>query len=105
MYNRYLKTGELEQLLKAAENGGAESASPSPRTENEPRRQPGAEVSGKSQPRQSGALKNLLGGLKLPELNSDTLLLLVLVYFLIADEGENISDTLLIIGVLLLLGF
>jgi undecaprenyl-diphosphatase len=29
----------------------------------------------------------------------------VLVYFLVADDTENISDTLLIIGVLLLLGF
>ena len=44
-------------------------------------------------------------GLKLPEFDADTLLLLVLVYFLIADGDDNISDTLLIIGALLLLGF
>ncbi len=51
-------------------------------------------------------LKGLLGsGIKLPEFNADTILLLVLVYFLVADDSENISDTLLIIGVLLLLGF
>jgi hypothetical protein len=51
-------------------------------------------------------LKGLLGGgIKLPEFNTDTILLLVLVYFLVADDSENISDTLLIIGVLLLLGF
>lgn len=105
MYNRYLKTGGFEEFLKAAENGGAECASPSPHGENEPRRQSGAEANAKNQPQQSGGLKSLLGGLKLPELNSDTLLLLMLVYFLIADEGESISDTLLIIGVLLLLGF
>ena len=54
----------------------------------------------------SGGLKGLFGGnIKLPEFDADTLLLLVLVYFLVADETENISDTLLIIGVLLLLGF
>lgn len=52
------------------------------------------------------ALKGLLGGnLRLPEFNADTILLLVLVYFLVADDSENINDTLLIIGVLLLLGF
>lgn len=51
-------------------------------------------------------LKGLFGGnIKLPEFDADTVLLLVLVYFLVADETENISDTLLIIGVLLLLGF
>lgn len=52
--------------------------------------------------------KGLFGtGLKLPELNTDTLLILVLVYFLITDDesAEDIGDTLLIIGALLLLGF
>lgn len=57
-------------------------------------------------PKGSGGLKSLFGGnIKLPEFDADTVLLLVLVYFLVADENENISDTLLIIGVLLLLGF
>lgn len=52
------------------------------------------------------ALKGLFSNnIKLPEFNADTILLLVLVYFLVADDTENISDTLLIIGVLLLLGF
>ena len=54
----------------------------------------------------NSALKGLFGGnIKLPEFDADTVLLLVLVYFLVADDTENISDTLLIIGVLLLLGF
>jgi hypothetical protein len=56
--------------------------------------------------KKGGLLQSLFGGnIKLPEMNADTVLLLVLVYFLVADESENISDTLLIIGVLLLLGF
>ena len=56
--------------------------------------------------RNQGPLKGLLGGnFRLPEFDADTILLLVLVYFLVADDTENISDTLLIIGVLLLLGF
>ncbi len=60
----------------------------------------------KPRPKSFGGLKGLFGGnIKLPEFDADTLLLLVLVYFLVADETENISDTLLIIGVLLLLGF
>ena len=53
-----------------------------------------------------GGLKSLFGGnIKLPEFNADTILLLVMVYFLVSDDSENISDTLLIVGVLLLLGF
>lgn len=57
-------------------------------------------------PKNLGGLKGLFGGnIKLPEFDADTILLLVLVYFLVADDTENISDTLLIIGVLLLLGF
>lgn len=57
-------------------------------------------------PKGLNGLKGLFGGnIKLPEFDADTVLLLVLVYFLVADETENISDTLLIIGVLLLLGF
>lgn len=63
----------------------------------EPRQQSG---------KNSGMLKGLFNGnIKLPEFDADTVLLLVLVYFLVADDSENISDTLLIIGVLLLLGF
>ena len=57
-------------------------------------------------PKGLNGLKGLFGSnIKLPEFDADTLLMLVLVYFLVADETENISDTLLIIGVLLLLGF
>lgn len=45
-------------------------------------------------------------GVKLPELDADTVILLILVYFLLGDDDSgHISDTLLIIGVLLLLGF
>lgn len=59
-----------------------------------------------SRSKSTSALKGLFGNnIKLPEFNADTILLLVLVYFLVADDSENISDTLLIIGVLLLLGF
>ncbi len=68
----------------------------------EPPKQPSQP--GKNRPQ--SALKGLFGGnIKLPEFDADTILLLVLVYFLVADDNENISDTLLIIGVLLLLGF
>lgn len=53
----------------------------------------------------TSSLKNLLGNnLKLPEIDADTILLLVVAYFLIADSDENVSDTLLIIGALFLLG-
>lgn len=54
-----------------------------------------------------GGLRGLLGdNIKLPELDADTILMLVLVYFLVSDgDNDHISDTLLIIGMLLLLGF
>lgn len=70
-----------------------------------------ADVTAPPQPSKSscknpGALKGLFGSnIKLPDFDADTVLLLVLVYFLVADDTENISDTLLIIGVLLILGF
>ena len=50
------------------------------------------------------------GGQDVVGLDSDTILLLILVYFLLADTDENgeksnLADTLLIVGALLLLGF
>ena len=96
MYNRYMNSGGFEDFFKPVE-------APAP-PEPEPAR-PAEPAGGKSKGL-SSLLKNLTGsGLKLPELDTDTLLLLVLVYFLIADDDSNLSDTLLIIGILLLLGF
>ncbi len=93
MYNRYMNSGFDDMFVPV---------------ENEPR--PGWEATGMAEPKREekkgGILSNLFGGgIKLPEFDSDTILLLVLVYFLIAEENENITDTLLIIGVLLILGF
>ncbi len=100
MYNRYMNSGGFENFFKPA--GDTQSSPEQPDT-GQPEAQEHA--SGKNQGI-LGLFKNLLGGeLKLPELNADTLLLIVLVYFLVADEDENVTDTLLIIGVLLLLGF
>ena len=61
----------------------------------------------KSESRSANSLRGILGdGIKLPELDADTVILLILVYFLLGDDDSgHISDTLLIIGVLLLLGF
>lgn len=55
----------------------------------------------------ASGLRGLLGdNFKLPEIDADTILLLILVYFLVADEdNDHFSDTLLIIGILLLIGF
>lgn len=55
----------------------------------------------------AGGLRGLLGdNFHVPELDANTILLLLLVYFLVAEDGsEHLSDTLLIIGILLLLGF
>ena len=98
MYNRYMNSGGFEDFFKPAE-APAPQAVPEPAVPVEP---------AESKPKGlSAALKQLTGGtgLKLPEFDTDTILLLVLVYFLVADGDDNISDTLLIIGALLLLGF
>lgn len=104
MYNRYINNSFFTQP-------------PSPPKEEkevfEPVNNPSSE---NDQEKKKG--KGLFGGaIKLPELNADTVLMLVLVYFLISDElspssnedgeikNKNITDTLLIIGALLLLGF
>ena len=97
MYNRYMNSGGFEDFFKPVEAPApppaAEPEVPVEPTENKPKGL-------------SSVLKNLTGGgLKLPEFDTDTLLLLVLVYFLVADDDSNLSDTLLIIGILLLLGF
>ncbi len=106
MYNRYINPGFFEEC------------SPPPQSSH---KEEFFEPLGDSKPLEpeKSKSKGLFGGaIKLPELNADTVLMLVLVYFLISDEtspsseedGENkpknnITDTLLIIGALLLLGF
>ncbi|MBQ2691098.1 MAG: hypothetical protein IJF53_02965 [Clostridia bacterium] len=99
MYNRYMNR-----------NGYDSSPIPEPKpntsdqTEDKRNSQPASSAPPPSM--LGGAFKNLFGGnFRLPELNSDTLLLLVLVYFLVADkENDNINDTILIIAALFLLG-
>ena len=50
-------------------------------------------------------LHALLGDrFKLPDLSQENLLLLVLVYFLVTDEGDKPGDILLLIAALFLLG-
>lgn len=105
MYNRYINNSFFEQNPKdyTPEKEVFEAVNTPTSTENENDKQKN---------------KGLFGGaIKLPELNADTVLMLVLVYFLVSDElspsskedgevkNKNITDTLLIIGALLLLGF
>ena len=108
MFNRYINPdafGEVQRSEKPPEPQLYEDVS---------------NQSGSADKKPSGTAKGLFGsGIKLPEFDADTILMLVLVYFLISDElspsskddGDSeksknkISDTLLIIGALLLLGF
>ena|GEM_PF-1009054 len=114
MYNRYIAgawPGEAPETPEPAVQPQAappppETAQPEPPAFTEVSSGPEVPAPAEEKPRGLGALKGLFGGsIKLPEFNADTILLLVLVYFLVADDSENISDTLLIVGVLLLLGF
>ena len=108
MFNRYLNPDGFSEIpRKDAEHSQTyEDISP-------PKSAPSNE-------KQKSSSRSLFGGgIKLPEFDADTILMLVLVYFLISDElspsskedgdneksKNNISDTLLIIGALLLLGF
>lgn len=115
MYNRYIAGAWPGEAPKTPEPASPpQAAPPPPEAAAQPEQPAFTEVSAapevpappEEKPRGLGALKGLFGGnIKLPEFNADTILLLVLVYFLVADDSENISDTLLIVGVLLLLGF
>jgi len=99
MYNRYINSGGFEEYNANTDQTASEAGySPPPGETNQPPPSKGG----------LSALKDLFtNNIKLPEINADTILLLVLVYFLItdSDDNKNISDTLLIIGALLLLGF
>ena len=93
MYNRYV-SGGFEDLFAPVEDPPQEQHDSFVDVEE-------TEEAKEEPPRREG----LFGGIKLPEMNAETILLLVIVYFLIAEEGESIGDTLLIIGILLILGF
>lgn len=106
MYNRYIPGGF--DLPPPDQQPPQNQQPPAPEPEAPAFADLGAEET-PAEPDKKGlvaSIKSLFGNnIKLPDMNSDTVLLLVLVYFLVADDKENISDTLLIIGVLLLLGF
>lgn len=104
MYNRYFQAEE-EPVVSAPRMGG--EAPPAAAAEPAAFQTVEAEEAPPEKAKGLGALKSLFGGsVKLPDFDADTVLLLVLVYFLVADNNnEHISDTMLIIGMLLLLGF
>ncbi len=103
LYNRYLSGAWPDAEPRAEETPQEPSVAAEP-VFSDVSSTSSQQQTGKSKP--PSALKGLFNGnIKLPEFDADTILLLVLVYFLVADDNENISDTLLIIGVLLLLGF
>lgn len=111
MYNRYINSGGFDDLLTPPPGAASGPSPPEPETpvpvfaDVPAAEEPPPQAPAKP-PSKLGALKGLFGGnIKLPDFDADTILLIVLVYFLVADENENISDTLLIIGVLMLLGF
>jgi hypothetical protein len=75
MFNRYINPDAFGEV---------------PRLEKPPEPQPFEDVSnqsGSADKKPSGTAKGLFGsGIKLPEFDADTILMLVLVYFLISDE-------------------
>ena len=95
MYNRYINAGDF--IPRDAPEQGRSADDPTACRQNPHGQQtPVGNPSG---------LRALLGDrFKLPELSQENLLLLVLVYFLVTDEGDKPSDVLLLIAALFLLG-
>lgn len=105
MYNRYINSGGFSDYFKPIES------------ENVPPAQadyiPPADTGIPSKkPSIFDNIKNMFGGGVSENgeksgftFDMDTIFLLVLVYFLIADGEDNMTETLLIVGALLLLGF
>lgn len=97
MFNRYTDPAGWAALTPVPET--LEQAAPAFREDPPDPDQTGA-------PSGLASLKRLLDD-RLSDFNADTLVLAALVYFLVADRDEEqgpISDTLLIIGALLLFG-
>jgi len=120
VYNRYINPKGFFNMPQRDEP--SPPIGPFDTTFSEPFEEVSAEVpleeDSAATPDSSKGGKGLFGGsFKLPDFNADTILMLVLLYFLISDkltpsskeDGEkdkkNITDTMLIIGALLLLGF
>lgn len=106
MYNRYLNANGFDEYFTPIENDvplaePVRYAAPPPT--------PSAAEPVKSRGFLGGLLGNLGDKIKLPDFDGDTILLLALVYFLVIDkDGDDeggITNTLLIVGALLLLGF
>ena len=91
MLNRYMDPEGWDRLFGPAQPAAAPEAQADPEPEQGSAR---------------SSLQDLLGG-RLRDINAETLVLVALIYFLVADRDEGddkISDTLLIIGALLLFG-
>ena len=91
MLNRYMDPEGWDRLFGPAQP----TAEPESPADHEP-----------EQGSARSSLQDLLGG-RLRDINAETLVLVALIYFLVADRDEGddkISDTLLIIGALLLFG-
>lgn len=96
MYNRYINA---EGFIPRQEE-----APPQQDRQQDPRCFQSCDSQCGAQPPKS-PLHALLGNnFKLPDLSQENLLLLVLVYFLVTDEGDKPGDILLLIAALFLLG-
>ena len=95
MYNRYINAGDF--IPRAAPEQSRPAEDPAVCRQKPHGHQASADT--------PSGLRALLGErFKLPELSQENLLLLVLVYFLVTDEGDKPSDVLLLIAALFLLG-
>ena len=99
VYNRYINDSFADFFCPVDDDTPREDSTSFEdiKPEPEPSPKPAA-----SQQSEGGGL---FGGFKLPEMDADTIIMLLLVCFLVFEEDDSLSDTLLIIGALLLLGF
>jgi len=110
LYNRYMSAG-FDELFTSVEPAET-NMEPTPEIKTA---EPAVAASTESAaPAKGGGLSSILDKINLPKLDMDTILILLIVFFLLTDGnsdkgitdilGEN-SDLLIIVGLLLIMGF
>ncbi|MCX7615392.1 MAG: hypothetical protein N2Z65_06525 [Clostridiales bacterium] len=113
MYNRYMSTGFDELFTTSSEPITTEFEPVEPVVEEPKKAEPVMAAVQTAAPTKGGGLSSILEKFNMPKFDMDTILLLLVVFFLLSDGGENKgiggilgenSDLLLIIGLLFILG-
>ncbi|MDP4109257.1 MAG: hypothetical protein Q8878_04435 [Bacillota bacterium] len=113
MYNRYMSSG-FDELFTTVNEPSETIEEPTPLPAPKPAAIPVSATAEPAAPPKGGGLSSILDKINMPKLDMDTIIILLIVFFLLLDTtsdkgigdilGEN-SDLLLIVGLLLIMGF